>query len=234
MSGPVLGIIPARGGSKGVPRKNILPLVGRPLLAYTADAANLSGLFDRLILSTDSEEIARVGRELGLEVPFMRPADLAADDTPMLVVIQHALTALKAECFVPEIIVLLQPTSPLRTPEHIRTAIAELRARPVDSVASVVAVPQIFSPYYVMKIEDGRLLNFLPEGKTLTRRQDAPPAYWRDGTVYAFWRKTLEEQGSIYGERCWPLLLSAEEAITVDTHQDWQEAEERLRRQLLK
>ncbi len=225
-----LGLIPARGGSKGIPGKNIRPLAGKPLLAYTAEAAQASGVLDRLILSTDAEDIAAVGRAAGLDVPFMRPLELAADDTPMLAVIQHALAHLANEGYTPEIIVLLQPTSPLRTPQHIRTAVAELQARGVDSVASVVAVPAVYSPYYVMKIENDRLLNFLPGGQQYTRRQDAPPAYCRDGTVYAFWRKTLEEKGSIYGDACWPLILPEDESITVDTLADWQKAEERLAR----
>ena len=112
--GGVLGLVPARGGSKGLPGKNARELAGRPLLAYTAEAARASGVIDRLVLSTDAADIAGAGRAAGLEVPFMRPAALAADDTPMLPVIRHAVDALAAGGWQPEIVVLLQPTSPLR------------------------------------------------------------------------------------------------------------------------
>ena len=108
----VLGLVPARGGSKGVPGKNIRPLAGRTLLEYTSSAALESGVIDRLVLSTDSPEIVDVGRRARLEVPFLRPAALAADDSPMLPVVRHALDALSADGWTADIIVILQPTSP--------------------------------------------------------------------------------------------------------------------------
>src|SRR4051812_41980936 len=138
--GLVLGLVPARGGSKGVPGKNIRPLAGRPLLEYTARVAQASGVIDRLVLSTDSSDIGDVGRRAGLEVPFLRPAALAADDTPMLPVVRHALDALAERGWTPEILVILQPTSPLRRAEHIRDAVTMLREREADSVVSVVEV----------------------------------------------------------------------------------------------
>ena len=126
-SSAVLGLVPARGGSKGVPGKNVRPLAGHTLLEYTARAASESGVLDRVILSTDSAEIAEAGRRAGLEVPFLRPASLALDDTPMLPVIEHALAETAAHGWTPGIIVLLQPTSPLRRPDHIRDAVNLLR-----------------------------------------------------------------------------------------------------------
>ena len=202
----VLGLVPARGGSKGVPGKNIRPLRGRPLLEYTARAAQASGVIDRLVLSTDSAEIAEVGRRAGLEAPFLRPAALAADDTPMLPVVRHALDALAdgrmdaqtSSC-------ILQPTSPLRRAEHVRDAVAMLRETGADSVVTVVEVPRHLSPDYVMKIEEGRLRHFLPEGARVARRQDARQAYSRDGTVYACWVRTIDRFGTIYGDDCRPL-----------------------------
>src|SRR5689334_9403842 len=119
-SGLVLGLVPARGGSKGVPGKNVRRLAGHTLLDYTARAARDAGVIDRVILSTDSAEIAQAGRRAGLEVPFTRPASLAADDTPMLPVIEHAIAEMTRSGWTPDIIVLLQPTSPLRRPQHIR------------------------------------------------------------------------------------------------------------------
>ena len=226
----VLGLVPARGGSKGVPGKNVRPLAGHTLLEYTARAARESGVLDRIILSTDSPEIAEAGRRAGLEVPFMRPAALATDDTPMVPVIQHALTEVSEHGWSPDIVVLLQPTSPLRRPAHIRDAIGMLRDTSADSVVTVVEVPRHLSPDYVMRIEGGRLKPFLPDGARVTRRQDARPAYSRDGTVYAFRRSTLERTGGIYGEDCRPLLIDACDSLSIDSPADWDEAERLLAR----
>jgi len=211
-----------------VPGKNVRPLAGRTLLEYTARAARESGVLDRVILSTDSPEVADTGRRAGLDVPFMRPVTLASDDTPMLPVIQHALEALAREGWSPDMIVLLQPTSPLRRPDHIRAAVTTLRDTKADSVVTVVEIPRHLSPDYVMRIDGGRLQPFLPEGARVTRRQDARPAYSRDGTVYAFWRATIERFGGIYGEDCRPLLIDARESLSIDSPADWDAAERLL------
>lgn len=229
MSG-VLGIVPARGGSKGVPGKNVRLLAGRSLLDYTAAAARESGVIDRVVLSTDAEEIADVGRRAGLEVPFMRPASLAQDDTPMLPVVQHVVSTLSSEGWTAEIVVLLQPTSPLRRPWHVRDAVTLLRETKADSVVTVVELPRHLSPDYVMRIEGDVLRPFLPDGARVTRRQDARAAYSRDGTVYACWRKTIDRFSSIYGERCHPLIVSAADSLSIDSLDDWAEAERRLAR----
>src|SRR5258707_4684574 len=171
----VLGIVPARAGSKGVPGKNVRPLAGHTLLDYTAQAARESGVLDRVILSTDSREIADAGRRAGLEVPFMRPAALAADDTPMLPVIQHALAETAKHGWSPDVIVLLQPTSPLRRPDHIRDAVTMLGETNADSVVTVVEVPRHLSPDYVMRIEESRLPPFLAHRAGVTPPQDARP-----------------------------------------------------------
>ena len=224
----MLGIVPARAGSKGVPGKNIRPLAGRPLLEYVAQVAAEAGVFDRVILTTDSTEIAEVGRGAGLDVPFLRPAALSEDETPMLPVVQHALSALAADGWSPDIVVLLQPTSPLRRPDHVRSAVTLLQESGADSVVSVVELPRHLSPDYVMRIENGTLRPFLPDGLRVTRRQDARPAYVRDGTVYAFRRDTLERFSDIYGSDCRPLLVPAAESLTIDTWDDWQAAERLL------
>jgi CMP-N-acetylneuraminic acid synthetase len=205
-------------------------LAGRPLIDYTARAARESSVLDRIILSTDSNEIAEAGRRSGLEVPFMRPASLAEDDTPMLPVVRHAIDTLSAGGWAPDVIVLLQPTSPLRRPSHVRDAVTMLRETKADSVVTVVELPRHLSPDYVMRIDDGVLRPFLPDGARLTRRQDARPAYSRDGTVYACWRATLDRWGTIYGERCLPLIVNAADSLSIDTPDDWAEAERRLRK----
>lgn len=221
----MLGIVPARGGSKGVPGKNLRSLAGRTLLDYAAGAARESGVLDRLILSTDSEDIAATGRSAGLEIPFMRPAALAQDDTPMLPVVQHAVDALSRSGWTPDVVVLLQPTSPLRRAGHIQDAVRLLCESGADSVVTVVEIPRHMSPDYVMRIEAGVLRPFLPEGSRVARRQDARPAYVRDGTVYAFHRTTLERFATIYGEDCRPLVLDAAESLSIDSPADWAAAE---------
>ncbi len=224
----VLGIVPARGGSKGVPRKNIRKLAGRPLLDYTAAAARDSGVCDRVVLSTDDADIAAVGRACGLEVPFLRPPELATDESAMLPVLQHVLEMLAREPWRPDIVLILQPTSPLRRPQHIRWVVQQLKESKADSVVTVVELPRHLSPDYVMRIEGGRLRPFLEEGARVARRQDARPAYVRDGTAYACWRETIERFGNIYGDDCRPLLVDPRESLSIDSIDDWHEAERRL------
>jgi CMP-N-acetylneuraminic acid synthetase len=227
MSG-VLAVVPARSGSKGIPGKNIRPLAGRTLVARCADVCGASGVVDRAILTTDDEEIAEIGRQVGLEVPFLRPAELARDETPMLPVIQHAVAFVEATGMMPAIVLVIQPTSPLRRPEHLVEAVRLLESSTPSAVVSVVELPRHLSPDYVMRIEGDRLEPFLPGGLAVTRRQDARPAYVRDGTVYAVRRDVLMEQNSLYGRACRPLVIAAGESLTLDSESDWEEAERRL------
>jgi len=176
----VLGVIPARGGSKAIPTKNLAPLCGRPLLAYTGDAVNESKKLTRTIVSTDDERIAECARSLGLEVPFIRPSTLAGDDAPMLPVLQHAIRVMREHGFESDIVVLLQPTSPLRRGQHIDAAIDRLQRVRGDSVVSVVEVPHQFNPVSVMRVDEGLLKPFL-EASAPTRRQDKPRLYARNG-----------------------------------------------------
>lgn len=223
----ILGIIPARGGSKGIPDKNILPLCGKPLIQYAHEAAVQSKVLDRVILSTDSESIAQAGKSLGIEVPFVRPAEFSADVSPMINVVIHALDELARTGYVPDAVLLLQPTSPLRKPGHIRTAVELLGEN--DSVVSVFAVPQEYSPYYLMKILDNGWLDFfMPEGRKITRRQDAPIVYKRDGTIFLTKTRVLREQRSFYGNRCKPMIMAAEEHLNIDNWDEWNKAEKIL------
>jgi CMP-N-acetylneuraminic acid synthetase len=224
----VLGLVPARGGSKGLPDKNLRPLAGRSLVARAAETALASGVLDRVVLSTDSAALADAGRAAGLEVPFLRPGTLAADTAPMLGFIEHARAALACEGWVADFVVLLPPPSPLRPPSPVRAAVALLPARGADSVVTVVEVPRHLSPDYLMRLDGGLLVPFLPEGARVARRQDARPAYAREGTVYACWRRTIERWGSLYGERCQPLVLDPAESLSIDTADDWAAAERRL------
>jgi CMP-N-acetylneuraminic acid synthetase len=215
----VLAVVPARGGSKGVPRKNLRLVAGRPLLAYTADAVRASSRVTRAIVSTDDDEIARAARELGLEVPFMRPAELAADDTPMQPVLQHAVRAMAAAGFVADVVVLLQPTSPLRRGAHIDAAVDLLESTGADSVVSVVLVPHQFNPVSVMTLDGDRLVPFLP-GPQVLRRQDKPRVFARNGPAVAAIRCAVLERGSLYGDDPRALLMTPEESLDVDSPAD--------------
>jgi CMP-N-acetylneuraminic acid synthetase len=215
----VLGVIPARGGSKGVPGKNLMPIGGRPLLAYTADAAMASRRLTRVIVSTDDEGIARTARALGLDVPFMRPADLSQDITPMLPVLQHAARMMAAAGDAPDAIVLLQPTSPLRQAAHIDAAVDLLIASGADSVVTVVEVPHQFNPVSVMALDGDRLRPFLP-GPPILRRQDKPRVFARNGPAVLAVRTSVLERGSLYGDDCRPLIMSADESLDIDTPDD--------------
>ena len=226
----VLGVIPARGGSKGIPNKNLAPLCGRPLLAYTADAAKASTTLTRTIVSTDDERIAACAKSLGLDV-LMRPSLLAADDTPMLPVLQHAIEAMRAGGFNPDIVVLLQPTSPLRRAEHIDTAVDWLQRVRGDSVVSVVEVPHQFNPTSVMRLDDG-LLKPLLDGATATRRQDKPRLYARNGPAVLAVHARVIEGGSLYGNETWPLVMTAEESLDIDTPWDLKLVEHSLQTRL--
>lgn len=227
----MLGIIPARGGSKGIPGKNIRMLGGKPLIYYAARAARESGLVDRLILTTDSAEIADVGKSLGIEMPFIRPANLAQDDTPMFPVIDHVVQFVESQGWQPDIILLLQPTAPLRQPEHIQAAVKILTETKCDAVASVVEVPQHYAPDFVLKLEGGKLKPFLEGGEKVTRRQDTRAAYSRDGTIYAFWRDVFIHKRSIYGDDCRPLVIPRDMSCNLDTMEDWGEVEQKIKDQ---
>ena len=226
----ILGVIPARGGSKAIPHKNIALVAGRPLVAYTCDAALASQRLTRVVLSTDDPTIAEVGRQCGVEVPFLRPADLAQDDTPMLSVLQHALRILQeTESYQPEVVVLLQPTSPLRRAEHIDAAVDILLKTGADSVVSVVEVPHQFNPVSLMHLEEGRLVPFL-EGPLVLRRQDKPRVYARNGPAVLVVRRKVVESGKLYGEVVRPLEMSMADSVDVDDSSDLALAEFWLQR----
>ena len=219
----VLGIIPARGGSKSVPRKNLFPLCGKPLIEYTFDAAKKSKYLSRIILTTDDLTIAAFGNKCKIEVPFIRPKRLSRDNTPMLPVIRHAVNFLaQKERYIPDLIVILQPTSPLRRSEHIDDAVKLLIKEKADSVVSVVEVPHQYNPISVMKIRYGRLLPFLKgEGTRMLRKQDKPKVFARNGAaVYAIRYNTLMKKNSLFGKSTLPLVMDINESIDIDTKED--------------
>lgn len=216
----VVGLIPARGGSKGIPKKNIAPCAGRPLIAYTCDAARGAKRLDRTLLSTDSEEIAEVVRPLGIEVPFLRPPALARDDTPALPVMVHALDWLESHGERVEAIVLLQPTSPLRTAAHVDAAVDLFSTAGADTVVSVVPVPHRYHPDSVMRMRDGRLAPYREDRETVTRRQELEPLFARNGPAVLVVSAATLRAGRLYGPHALGYAMSHTDSIDVDDAED--------------
>lgn len=225
----VLGVVPARGGSKGIPRKNLRPLAGRPLLAFTAETALRAERLDRVVLTTDDEEIAGVGRRLGLDVPFLRPPELARDDTPTLPVVRHAVGWLEERGERYDAVCLLQPTSPLRSPADVDACVRLLEETGADSVVSVLPVPDEHNPHWVWFLaEDGTLASCLGARDPLPRRQDLPPAFHRDGSVYVTRRDVVMERDSLYGDRIVPYPMDPDRSANLDEPEEWRRLEARL------
>jgi len=230
MNEKVLGVITARGGSKGIPGKNIKSFLGKPLIAHTIEVAKAAGVFDRLVLSTDDEKIAEVARSYGCEVPFMRPKELAEDNTHHLPVMQHAVKWLKDnEGYEPEYVMILQPTSPLRRPMHIAGAVELIKKYKSDSVVSTSPVPSHYNPHwqFVLK-ENDRLEIFTGESfkNIIRRRQELFTTYTKNGAIYLFKSKLLfDENPSFYGDDVRAYLMDEKYSINIDTLDDWGIAE---------
>jgi YrbI family 3-deoxy-D-manno-octulosonate 8-phosphate phosphatase len=227
----ILAIIPARGGSKSIPRKNIRPLAGHPLIAYSIAAALGSQSVTRTIVSTDDEEIAAVARQYGAETPFLRPAEFAQDQTTDFPVFQHALQYLSEhEGYFPEMVIQLRPTSPIRPPDCVDAAVKILREHPeADSVRGVVPAGQ--NPFKMWRFtEAGQMVPLLSVPGIAepynAPRQALPAAYWQTGHIDAFWSKTVYEHGSLSGKVIFPLLLDPRYTIDIDTLKDWKRAED--------
>jgi CMP-N,N'-diacetyllegionaminic acid synthase len=225
----ILGLIPARGGSKTIPRKNITPLAGRPLLAYTCEAALGSKMLARVVLSTDDQEIAEVGLACSVEVPFLRPSELAQDNTPSVSVAEHALRWLSEhDSFEPDVLVLLQPTSPFRQARHIDEALEQMQQTGADTVVSVAQVPHRFSPYSIMQLRDGWLSDFWQERVSFDRfrRQDQPVLFARNGPAILATRViVISERQSFYGRTIAPYVMTEEESLDIDRPFDLRLAE---------
>lgn len=222
----ILAVIPARGGSKTVPRKNIVSIDGKPLLAYTVEEAQKVPAISDLIVSTDDENIASVAASLGVTVPFLRPAELATDYAQAAPVLLHALSemeTLRGKRY--DAIMMLQPTSPLRSATHIQTAVDMLASSDCDSVVSVVSVGGIH-PFRMKRLIGGRLVNFIDQGfEDMRPRQILPPVYIRNGAVYLSRRHVLIEQQQVVGATCLGFEMSAEESINIDDPLDLKMAE---------
>jgi CMP-N,N'-diacetyllegionaminic acid synthase len=218
----VLAIVPARGGSKGLPSKNIRMIAGKPLLAYTIQCARRSRSIDRLVVSTDAEAIANIAREAGAEV-IMRPAAFATDEAPTELALLHALDTLKAvDGYEPDAVMTLEPTSPLRSPELIDRCVDAMCRHDADSILTVTETRECFGT-----IVDGRF-EYLIKNQA-RRRQERAPLYRESSTVYLTRVQTLRTRRSVLGERLYPVIVDPAEAIDINSPLDLAVAEAVLR-----
>src|SRR3990167_7512353 len=231
----ILGVITARGGSKGIPGKNIKSFLGKPLIAHTIEMALASGVFDRLILSTDDQKIADVAKGFRCEVPFLRPAELAADNTPHIPVMQHAVSWLREkEGYEPDYVMILQPTSPLRQPFHLKEAIEILKKEGADSLVSVSLVPKHFHPdWQFIKDDKNRIKIFTgaPLKNIVTRRQNLSDTFYKNGAIFLFKTRLLfEKEPSIYGNDVLAYQMDEKYSVNIDTPDEWRIAEELVKK----
>lgn len=228
----ILGLIPARSGSKGIEGKNIKSLGGRLLIEYTFSAARGSRRLTRTVLSTDGPDIAALGERHGIEVPFIRPAEISGDQSPAVDYVRHCLDCLHdSQAYRPDILVILQPTTPFRTAADIDASVDMLIESNADSVVSVSLLPDKYHPRWQFAIGDDGLLNPYEGGRwdgIPAQRQGITPTYTRNGAVYAFWSKTFLVSGTIYGSRIIPYVMPDNRSVNIDDADDWQKAESLL------
>lgn len=222
----ILGLIPARGGSKGVPKKNIKLLAGKPLLQYTSEVALNAKYLDKVVLSSDTEEIIKVGKELGLEIPFKRPSLLATDHAPTLPVILHTLEYYESKGYHFDAVCLLQATSPFRTVEFLNEALLKFINNDSDSLISVQRVPHEYNPHWVFEAnESGTLKIATGDEQIISRRQELPDSFHRDGSIYITKVEVLKDQNSLFGKSISYIESSKEWYVNIDTMDDWMQAE---------
>lgn len=221
MAESVLGVIPARGGSKGIQRKNLRALGGKPLLVHTIECALRAGLFSTVVVTTDDEEIRAVALAAGAQAPFLRPAELATDGALAVPTIQHAVREmehLRGAAY--DVVMMLQPTAPLRAPEDIRAAITELAANAGDGIISVVHVGNNH-PMKMKRLTDGVLTDYDPPAVENPPRQSLPPVYIVNGAIYATRREVLMSRNSFRGTRCLGYVMPRERSVNIDTEEDF-------------
>ncbi len=230
----VLALIPARGGSKSIPRKNIVDFVGHPLIAYSIAAGRAAETVTRVIVSTDDDEIAEISRRYGAETPFLRPSEHAGDHTPDLPVFLHALSWLREnQGYRPDIVVQLRPTSPFRKVRHIDQAVYRLIEHPEADAVRTVCVP-FQNPFKMWRIRPDGFMQPLGTELGISKepynqpRQALPDVYWQTGYVDAAWADTLLVKNSMTGDTILPLIIEASEWVDIDSRDDWHRAERML------
>lgn len=222
----ILALIPARGGSKGIPGKNIKLLNGKTLLAYTSEIALQSKYFNEVIVSTEDEQIIEVAKNLGIKVPFIRPMELAQDTTPTIDVIIHTLQWYENQNISFDAVCLLQVTSPFRTIEFLNKAIEKFIEKDSDSLVSVQKVPHEYNPHWTFEVNsDGNLKIATGEPEIIKRRQELPIVYHRDGSIYITKTKVLLQNKSLYGNTITFIESDAGSHVNIDTIEDWVKAE---------
>jgi CMP-N-acetylneuraminic acid synthetase len=217
-----LGLIPARGGSKRIPEKNLKALAGKPLIVHTIDAALGSSSLWKVIVSTEDSGIARIAKGAGAEVPFMRPKHLAKDDSPMLDVIKHAMEYYNTEGMTPTAVVILQPTSPLRTSHDIDESVSLFQESGADTLVSVRGNTLKLTTFAYPKSEGDELWLKKPENATPSE------AFQINGAIYIASVKSIISTGSFYGEKIIGHRMPAERSVDIDTDDDWTLAEKLL------
>ncbi len=222
----ILGLIPARGGSKGIKGKNIKLLNGKPLLAYTSQIALASRHLTKVILSSEDQEIISTAEMLSLEAPFTRPPELARDDTPTINVVIHALEWFQKEGVFFDAVCLLQVTSPFRTVSFLDEALNKFIEAGTDSLVSVQKLPHEYNPHWAF-IEDrfGNLKIATGESSIISRRQELPTAYHRDGSIYITKTDVILSQKSLFGSSISFIESPTELYVNIDTMKDWEKAE---------
>ena len=214
----ILAIIPARGGSKGIRRKNLQKLSGKPLIAHTIIAAKKTKSINKIIVSTDDKEIEKISKNNGAEVPFLRPKQISKDTSSTIEVIKHALKFLQEnQSYVPDIIILLQPTSPLRTSQLITKTINTLKKSKATSVITVSKITK--HPYAAYWLKNDFLKPFEKNFTKYSRRQEFPDLFFPTGAVYTFWYDTLKKFNSLHGPKIKPIVVHDED-IDIDNLQD--------------
>jgi len=222
----ILGFIPARGGSKGVPGKNIKLLNGKPLLAFTTEVALQSQLLSKVMVSSDDNQIIEVAKSRGVAVPFVRPASLSQDDSPTIDAVIHALQWFEENNIFFDAVCLLQPTSPFRTADFLDMAIDKFRTTDCDSLVSVLKVPHEYNPHWTFEVDQNANLKIATgELEIIGRRQDLPQAYHRDGSIYLVKTAVILEKHSLYGEKIAFIESPPEWYVNIDNHSDWEKAE---------
>jgi len=225
----LLAVIPARGGSKGIRRKNIRMLNGKPLVFYTINVANNCDFIGDVVVSTDDEEISSLSIDFGAQVPFIRPSSLATDETPSYDVVKHALLKMESQTNVLyDAVMMLQPTCPLRTVEDIDNSIRIFQSTGADSVVSVVELSDKH-PFRMKRLIGDRLINYIDQGfEDMRPRQSLPKVYIRNGAIYVSTRRSFLSSESLVGEDCRAYLMPDSRSVNIDSEVDMLLAEKLL------
>ena len=224
----ILGLIPARGGSKGVPKKNIKLLGKIPLMEYTINAAKNSKLLTEIVVSTDDEEIAIAAEVSGYKPPFVRPAEIAQDTSTSFEVVQHAIAFFESQNIFFDAVCLLQPTNPFREKGLIDLAIEKFIAAKADCLISVLPIPEEFNPHWAFEKNGNGLLKIATcDEHIIPRRQDLPKSFHRDGSIYIT-KTSVIKNGSLYGKSIAYLESNPQFHVNIDTMKDWGNAEQLL------